>query len=155
MKKTLLLILLALSLSACTTLHPFEKSKLAEIEYKGIIVPHERVKTPFTAGALNILPGFGNFYLAWGTSETEQWLYGFTNLLLWPYSIAWGVPEAYIDAGTINKRNTIYYYTFGPGARELGQEPQRMFPLPPEPKKEPDAKPKPEELKNPQETLPI
>ena len=155
MKKILLLILLALSLPACTTLHPFEKSKLAEIEYRGITVPHEVVKKPVAAGALNIFPGFGNFYLAWGTSETEQWLYGFTNLLLWPYSIAWGIPEAYIDANTINKRNTIYYYTFGPGARELGQEPQRMFPLPTEPKKETPPEPKPEEPKAAPEVLPI
>ncbi len=141
MKKTILLIMLISSLEACTSLHTFEKSKLAELEYRGIPVPREQIKSPSIAGTLNVLPGFGNFYLAWGTSETEQWLFGFTNLLLWPFSIAWGVPEAYIDAGTINKRHTIYYYTFGPGATELGRQPQRIIPLPGPEKEPPNTKP--------------
>ena len=65
------------------------------------------------------MPGFGNFYLAIGTNEGDQWLYGTLNLLLWPVSVVWGIPEAAIDAGNINKRNTAYYYTYGAGAKEL------------------------------------
>lgn len=85
-------------------------------------VPHETVKQPALAGALNILPGFGNFYLAVGTEEQEHWLYGFLNLLTWPLSIVWAVPEAAIDASAINERETIYYYTFGPGKDQVDLE---------------------------------
>ncbi|MDX9788912.1 MAG: hypothetical protein RBT11_19205 [Desulfobacterales bacterium] len=70
------------------------------------------VKHPAAAGVLNILPGFGNFYLASGTDESSQWLYGFLNLLSWPVSVVWGIPEAAIDANTINKKETVNYYTF-------------------------------------------
>jgi hypothetical protein len=84
----------------------------------GISPTDQAVKNPGAAGALNILPGFGNFYLAAGTTESEQWLYGFLNLLCWPISVIWGIPEAAIDASTINKKETVYYYTFDPRGRE-------------------------------------
>lgn len=67
---------------------------------------------------LNILPGGGNFYLAAGTDESEQWLYAFLNLLTWPASVVWGVPEAAIDAGNINKKATVEYYTFDKVGKE-------------------------------------
>jgi hypothetical protein len=85
---------------------------LRELNSYGIADTDVRVKHPAAAGALNILPGFGNFYLAVGTDEGEQWLYGFLNLLTWPVSVIWGVPEAALDANTINKKETIYYYKF-------------------------------------------
>lgn len=123
--KKLLILPLVFFLVSCTTLNSMEKAKIAELELKGIKVPHEEVKNPGAAGALNILPGFGNFYLAVGTDESEHWLYGFLNLLLWPISVVWGVPEAAIDAANINKRNTVYYYSFGPGKDTLqAQTPQ-------------------------------
>ncbi len=128
MKKILLLFVIMSFMVSCTTLSSLEKTKIAELESKGIVVPHEEVKNPGAAGALNILPGFGNFYLAAGTNESEQWLYGFLNLLLWPVSIVWGVPEAAIDAANINKRNTVYYYTYGPGSKELAQSGQSAPP---------------------------
>ena len=56
-------------------------------------------KDPVLAGVLNILPGFGNFYLAYGTQQSGQWGIGLFNLLLWPISPIWGIPEAAIDAG--------------------------------------------------------
>ncbi len=108
-----------LSLSSCTTLTTLEKHKIAELEAQGVKVPHEELKSPGVAGSLNVLPGFGNFYLAIGTNESEQWAYGFINLLMWPISIAWGSPEAAIDADNINKRNTVYYYTYGAGKDTL------------------------------------
>ena len=117
--KKIVVVLLTLFLFSCTTLSTLEKTKIAELESKGIRVPHEEIKSPGAAGALNILPGIGNFYLAAGTNESEQWLYGFLNLLLWPASILWGVPEAAIDASNINKKNTVYYYSYGQGAKEL------------------------------------
>lgn len=116
----LVTIMLLLScLTSCTTLSSMERNKLEELKSQGIRIPHEQVKHPGTAGALNILPGFGNFYLAMGEGDGSHWLYGFLNLLTWPYSIVWGIPEAAIDAGTINERNTVYYYSYGPGKQEL------------------------------------
>ena len=56
------------------------------------------------------MPGFGNFYLGLSSEESDQWVIGFLNLLTWPFSVVWGVPEAAIDAQTMNKRETIYYY---------------------------------------------
>ncbi|MBI1911141.1 MAG: hypothetical protein HYS21_03990 [Deltaproteobacteria bacterium] len=130
MKKKLLMALLAISLTSCTTLSSLEKTKIAELKAKGVIVPHEELKNPGAAGVLNILPGFGNFYLAIGTNEGEQWMYGVLNLLFWPISIVWAAPEAAIDADSINKRNTVYYYTYGQGAKEL-QANQQPVPVQP------------------------
>ncbi len=107
-------------LSSCLSLGRSEKEQLRELESYGISSSDIQVKHPGTAGALNLLPGFGNFYLAIGTDEGEEWLYGFLNLLTWPLSIVWGIPGAAIDAGNINKKETLYYYKFDPqGVAEL------------------------------------
>jgi len=84
-----------------------EKDIWRGLKEEGVEV--EVVKHPAVAGALNLLPGVGNFYLASGTEETDQWLYGFLNLLCWPASVVWGVPAAVIDANTINKKETVWY----------------------------------------------
>ena len=115
-------LIACLCITACTSLSSHEKQKIRELQSQGVRVPYETVKHPGLAGALNILPGFGNFYLAVGTDEDIHWLYGFLNLLLWPLSVVWGVPEAAIDATNINKKETIYYYTYGQGAKELGAQ---------------------------------
>jgi hypothetical protein len=104
--------------SACVTLSRSEQTTLQELGAYGIRGTEIQKKSPVAAGALNILPGFGNFYLAIGSSETNQWLFGAANLLVWPLSIFWGVPEAAIDAGTINKKETIYYYTYDPSGKQ-------------------------------------
>jgi len=111
MKKLLCVIILLLCTS-CASLSRGDKLTLNELRSCGISQTEVQLKHPALAGALNILPGFGNFYLAVGTTESEQWLYGFLNLLMWPISIVWGVPEAVIDANTINKKETIYYYMY-------------------------------------------
>lgn len=68
------------------------------------------------AGLLNVLPGGGNFYLASGNAaDSSHWVYGMVNLLFWPISILWGVPEATIDAGNINKREMLNFYKYGNG----------------------------------------
>lgn len=105
--------------SGCATLGSHEKAKLEEVKACGFKIPHEEIKNPGTAGVLNVFLGFGNFYLAVGTDESSQWAYGFLNLLTWPISIIWGIPEAAIDADVINKKNTVYYYTFRQGKQEL------------------------------------
>ena len=79
----------------------------------------ERPASPAGAGALNLLPGFGNFYLASGNGgDGGHYLYGFLNLLTWPISVVWGIPEAAIDAETINERELVYYYTFDESGKE-------------------------------------
>jgi hypothetical protein len=110
--KIALLITCACYFSGCTTLSRTEKATLQELESYGVSQTEVKIKHPGTAAALNILPGIGNFYLATGTDESSQWLYGGLNLLFWPLSIVWGIPEAAIDATTINKKETVNYYTF-------------------------------------------
>ena len=107
-----LAICLLMSAVGCTHLSRSDEITLRELKSYGIRSNEIRVKHPAVAGGLNLLPGFGNFYLAVGTEESEQWLYGFLNLLTWPLSVLWGIPEGAIDAGTINKKETVYYYLY-------------------------------------------
>lgn len=117
MQKTLLLAA-SLLLASCTSLTHQERNTLRSLQAQGITVDKpvgnwEAPASPAGAGALNLLPGFGNFYLASGNAgDSGQYLYGFLNLLTWPVSVLWGIPEAAIDAGTINERELIYFYTF-------------------------------------------
>ena len=115
MKKAVanLIILVPLALvSACANLGSSEKEFLNELKALGIPEDEQQVKSPPVAGALNILPGFGNFYLAYGTTESDQWMVGGLNLLTWPLSVLWGVPQGALDAITINKKATAYYYRY-------------------------------------------
>jgi hypothetical protein len=110
--QTAIIISSSLVISGCTTLSRTEKATLQELKSYGVSASEVQVKHPAAAAALNVLPGFGNFYLAAGTDESSQWMYGFLNLLAWPVSVVWGVPEAAIDATIINKKETVNYYTF-------------------------------------------
>lgn len=125
MKNFLTLCTLAASLSfisGCTTLSRQEKNTLYELKQYGIREPEETVAHPAVAGALNIFPGFGNFYLGVVSTESNQWVFGLLNLLTWPASVIWGIPEAAIDANNINDRETVNYYLFNPqGQYELQQ----------------------------------
>ena len=118
MKKIVLFSLLIFCLSACTSLSYSERTTLRSLESKGISVDKpkgnwERPANPAGAAALNILPGFGNFYLASGNGgDSSHYLYGSLNLLTWPISILWGIPEAAIDAETINQRELVYFYIY-------------------------------------------
>jgi len=113
MKKYFLLTLLLVQIS-CTHLNKSEKEDLKELKSYGIRESdEEKVAKPALAGGLNILPGIGNFYLASGNGgESAHYLYGTLNLLTWPLSIIWGVPQAIIDANTINQRELVYYYKY-------------------------------------------
>jgi hypothetical protein len=115
MRKLLLAVMvisLIFSSTGCVTLSRSDQERLNELKSIGLSATEIKKKNPGAAGGLNILPGFGNFYLAIGTEESEQWLVGFLNLLFWPISVVWGIPEAAIDATVINKKETIYYYTY-------------------------------------------
>lgn len=129
MNKLLLTTLVALSLSGCTTLTHQEKNTLRGLKAHGITVEKpaglwEAPASPAAAGALNLLPGFGNFYLASGNgADSSQYLYGFLNLITWPISVLWGIPEAAVDANRINERELIYYYTYDDsGIEALSQQ---------------------------------
>lgn len=123
MPKFYILILVCM-ISACTTLTRHEQNELRNLKAQGITVDkpvgsYEKPASPGFAGVLNILPGIGNFYLASGNAaDSSQWLYGTLNLLTWPISILWGIPEAAIDANRINERELIYYYQYD----KLGQK---------------------------------
>ena len=51
-------------------------------------------------------------------AEKSHYLYGFLNLLTWPLSIIWGIPEAAIDANTINERELVYFYTYDESGKQ-------------------------------------
>lgn len=119
-------IVCATVISGCTSLTRQEQNQLRELQAQGVTVDrpvggYEKPASGMAAGALNLLPGVGNFYLGTGNAaESSHILYGVVNLLLWPSSILWGVPEAAIDADVINKREMLYYYTYDErGKQEL------------------------------------
>ena len=103
--------------SGCVSMSRMDATFYHQAEEAGLDMGIGDIKDPLSAALLNVLPGIGNFYLATGTEQSSQILYGVFNLLTWPMSIAWGVPQAAIDAKTINRLETIYYYRFNPDGR--------------------------------------
>ena len=102
MKKIAIAAALSVALSACTSLTYQERNTLRSLQAQGITVDKplggwESPASPAGAGLLNILPGFGNFYLASGNGgDSNHYLYGFLNLLTWPISVVWGNHIAHI-----------------------------------------------------------
>jgi hypothetical protein len=75
------------------------------------------------AGLLNVLPGFGNFYLAVGHgNDSVQCVYGLANIWFWPISIVWAAPQGAIDAGTLNEREMLYYYRYNDYGKKALEE---------------------------------
>ncbi|MGI5845828.1 MAG: hypothetical protein ACOX7D_01415 [Alphaproteobacteria bacterium] len=117
-------ILFGIFSSGCTSLTRQENNQLRELQSQGVTVDHpignyEKPVSGVVAGTLNLLPGFGNFYLGTGNAaDSSHILYGVLNLLFWPTSILWGVPEAAIDADNINKRELLYYYKYDKKGKE-------------------------------------
>ena len=109
---------LAAASAGCVSLSYVEKRELRELKSKGIDVDHgaggfDAPNSIAAAGLLNVLPGFGNFYLAFGRgNDSVQGVYGIINLLLWPFSVIWGAPQAAIDAHTLNQRELLYFYHY-------------------------------------------
>ncbi len=125
---TLLFITLALALGSCTTLSRVEQRDYKILENQGISLKqptddYEPPNNAVLAGFLNILPGFGNLYLAMGRgSDSSHAVYGLLNLLFWPISIVWGVPEAAYDAIQLNKSDMIYHYRYSPEGKKALEE---------------------------------
>ena len=107
-----------LGLCGCVSLSQRERNEYQMLKRNDVSLAHpiggfEAPNSVWGAGLLNILPGFGNFYLAVGDgSDPVQGAYGVVNLLFWPISIIWGAPQAAIDANTLNKRDMLYYYYY-------------------------------------------
>ena len=121
-------------LCGCTNLSRQEEIIIRSLQSQGVTIEKPagnfvRPANPVAAGALNILPGGGHFYLATGNgADSSHWLYGGLNFVTWPFSILWGVPEAAIDANRINQREMIYYYQFDPlGSQELKKEGKKLM----------------------------
>ncbi len=109
--------------AGCQGLNTIDKMSFRNLEM--IQAPMIEEKNPVLAGALNVLPGIGDAYLG-------QWGAFVGNLLFWPYSIAWGVPEAAVTAVNINKMETLLHYRFGVGrrwAKERNLDPMTFAPL--------------------------
>lgn len=107
---------LCVSMIGCASLKVSEKYEYPKLESRlsAVGLEPEKIKDPTLAGALNILPGFGNAYIG-------QWGLFAVNLLLWPISAAWGVPQAAVDAKIMNKQATLYYFGQGDGKAKLEQ----------------------------------
>jgi len=117
MKKIILLLTLlsALLLTSCSSLNPAEKQQVLKLKSLGIKEDSLGTNSAAVAGVLNLLPGGGNFYLG----QTGA---GVGNLLFWPISPIWGVPQAMIDAKTINTKETLAYYNYNPeGKKEIAK----------------------------------
>lgn len=116
--KKFLTMALTIWLTGCVSLSYQEKIELMKLQQKGIDATvsangWDKPASPALAGFLNLFPGFGNFYLGSGdAAEGTQIGYGIANLLLWPLSVVWGIPQAYSDADTINKRNLVFFYQY-------------------------------------------
>ena len=114
--------MLCVILSGCASMSRADRAAFREIQGLGLDTEAGALKSPTLAACLDIGPGIGNFYLASGTDQTGQWVYGILNLLFWPISVIWAVPEGAIDANTINKMETIYYYRFDPQGKQQFEE---------------------------------
>lgn len=112
--------------SGCAGLSSREKEQVRDLNAVGIDSASMGTNNGWAAGLLNLLPGIGNFYLATGTNESPQVLYGVLNIVpgwfVWPFSCLWAIPQGAIDANNINQRQTVdYYYNTERGTRELAQ----------------------------------
>ena len=108
--KILLFATIIIIFVGCSTPTTWEKHVFNCLEAQG--APMQGEYRPGTAAALNVLPGFGDAY-------NEEWGAFAVNLLLWPFSIVWGIPEAAITAENKNIRTTVQYYTIGKGKGEF------------------------------------
>jgi hypothetical protein len=117
------LVAFALMLSqGCASMNYDETKQYSELEAAG--VECEDVVSPVTAGVLNVLPGFGDIYLASGDygNGGPSWGAFALDFLLWTPSVVWAIPQAVTTANTINKKACISAhsgYTFNNTSKSL------------------------------------
>ena len=122
MKRLVICLMIALTLGGCVTLSAQDEKTARELKSYGLKQSWTQPKNVFLAGFLNIIPGVGNLYLAAGKDgDSDQTTYGLINFLtLALLSPLWAVPQAAIDAHTLNKKAFVDYYSFDKaGQREL------------------------------------
>lgn len=103
---------LAMALCGCESLTYSDKEILSDLAYYNIEIDEHY--DPLAASMLNFLPGIGNFYL-------DQNGEGIANLLFWPLSIFWGMPQAWIDAKVLNKKVTADFYRTRAGKERMAR----------------------------------
>ena len=111
-------LMLVVMLSGCMSLTQSEKNAVYELKTYGVNPCSVKIKEPATAAWLNLLPGVGHFYLAYGSEEKQLWGMAFFNLFTYPLSWFWGIPGAYSDAKVLNKKELVRFYQYSP----VGQE---------------------------------
>lgn len=122
MKRLVICLMLALTLGGCVTLSAQDEKTAQELKSYGLKPSWTQPKNVFLAGFLNVLPFAGNLYLSAGKDgDSDQVAYGVLNFFfIYPISILWAVPQAAIDAHTLNKKVFVDYYTFDKaGQKEL------------------------------------
>ena len=109
MKKFTAVLIMVVLLSGCASMSKYETDNYKELEELG--APCEKVAEPGAAAVLNILPGFGDIYLASGNgANSSNWGAFVLDLLFWPVSVVWAIPQAGITATNINKKECVGYY---------------------------------------------
>jgi hypothetical protein len=109
MKALAVAAVLGIILGGCASMSSYERQTYRELEDIGARC--ETVADPATAGILNVLPGFGDIYLAVGEgANSSSWGAFVLDLLLWPISVVWAVPQAVVTADEINKKECVGYY---------------------------------------------
>lgn len=107
----------------CRGMESWQRAEYQNVKAAGL--PEFEPKSPAVAGALNLLPGFGDAY-------NGEWGAFVCNLLFWPISVVWGVPEAAVTASNINQQETWAYYYHGPGKAKLDAAMKRASQAPTE-----------------------
>ncbi|MBI4567473.1 MAG: hypothetical protein HY719_03660 [Planctomycetes bacterium] len=115
------------SLCSCVTMSSFEEHAQVELEREGLPVPHEETVNPAVAGVLNGFFGIGSCHLAAESGNWHMALVAVFEVFTWPFSVPFAVPQAVIDANTINVQQSLLYYGYGPGvtARKSAQQKPR------------------------------
>ena len=117
--KTSAVLTLIVMLSGCMSLTPAEKNTIYELNSYGVKTCAVKIKEPATAAWLNLLPGVGHFYLAYGSDAAQPLMgIGLFNLFTYPLSWFWGIPGAYSDAKVLNKKEMVRFYQYMPAGQE-------------------------------------
>lgn len=114
MKRLVICLMIVLTLGGCVSLSAQDEKTAQELKSYGLKQSWTQPKNVFLAGLLNVLPFAGNLYLSAGKDgDSDQVAYGVLNFFfIYPISILWAVPQAAIDAHTLNKKVFVDYYTF-------------------------------------------